>query len=238
MSMIHMTLVLIANLAMLGAGYVYGVRLLRRHHNFLLGFEWIVIAVSGTNVLLLAATGVSHDSLSYHLMIFFDAFSRSFGMTVIFVLGMMAVTHRYRPTWIVEAIAILAGVAVGLDRTLDVRPVSLSWTAFYTVANLGVAVFMLYVAARLFRIGERRHGVWVSVATVLGALIAVSYDFIRIPGDDADHTLFYSIAMSVWALMLVTYYHGYRVLDEYQNRLAPAPMPAPDQTPEPLTAPR
>ena len=222
MSMTHLTLALIANLAMLVGGYVYGVRLLRRHHNFLLGFEWIVIALSGTNVLLLAATGVSHDSVSYHLMVFFDAFSRSFGMTVIFVLGMMAVTHRYRPTWIVETVAILAGVAVGLNRALDVRPVSLSWTAFYTVANLGVAVFMLYVAARLFRIGERRHGIWVTVATVLGALIAVSYDVVRIPGDDADRALFYSIAMAIWALMLVTYYYAYRALEEHQRGLSAA----------------
>ena len=234
MSITHMILVLIANLAMLGAGYVYGVRLLRRHHNFLLGFEWLVIAVSGTNVLLLAATGVSHDSFSYHLMVFLDAFTRSFGMTVIFILGMMAVTHRYRPTWVVEAIAILAGVVVGLNRTLDVRPVSLGWTAFYTVANLAVAAFMLYVAARLFRIGERRHGVWVSVATALGALIAVSYDFVRIPGDDADHTLFYSIAMAVWALMLVTYYYGYRALDENQNQVESES--AADETPAQLTA--
>ena len=232
MSLIHMTLVLIANLAMLGAGYVYGIRLLRRHHNFLLGFEWIVIALSGTNVLILAATGVSHDSLSYHLMVFFDAFSRSFGMTVIFVLGMMAVTHRYRPSWLVEAVAIAAGVAVGLDRALDVRPVSPSWTAFYTVANIGVAVFMLYVAVRLFRIGARGHGIWISVATVLGALIAVSYDFIQIPGDDVDRTLFYSIAMAVWALMLVTYFYGYRALDEHRKRF-PA---ASDRTTEPLPA--
>ncbi|MGB3697549.1 MAG: hypothetical protein WBA05_08960 [Gordonia sp. (in: high G+C Gram-positive bacteria)] len=222
MSMIHMTLVLTANLAMLAAGYVYGIRLLRRHHNFLLGFEWIVIAVSGTNVLLLAATGVSHDSLSYHVMVFLDAFTRSFGMTLIFVLGMMVVTHKYRVGWVAEVAAIGAGVVVGLNRTLDIRPVSLSWTAFYTVMNIGVAVFMLYVALRLLRIGETRHGVWVTISTLLGALIAVSYDFVRIPGDDADHTLFYSIAMAVWALMLVTYYHGYRVLEAAQRESSPS----------------
>ncbi|MEY1676778.1 hypothetical protein AB4Z55_21630 [Gordonia sp. ABKF26] len=220
MSLIHMTLVLIANLAMLGAGYVYGVRLLRRHRNLLLGVEWLVIAVSGTNILILAATGVSHDSVSYHLMVFFDAFSRSFGMTVMFILGMLVVTHRYRPSWIVEALVIGAGIAVGLDRALDVRPVSTGWTVFYTVANLATAAFMLYVAARLVRIGERRPGTWVAVATVLGAFVAASYDFIRIPGDDADRTLFYSVAMAVWALMLVTYYHGYRVLDEHRQQLS------------------
>jgi hypothetical protein len=39
----------------------------------------------------------------------------------------------------------------------------------------------------------------VFVATVLGAFVAVIYDFFPIPGDDVDHTLFYILAMSVWA---------------------------------------
>ncbi|MGN5238744.1 hypothetical protein [Rhodococcus sp. SJ-3] len=222
MDMIHMILILIANVAMLVTGYVYGVRFLRRHHNFLLGFEWLVIALSGTNVLFLAGTGVSHDSFSYHLMVFFDAFSRSFGMTLIFILGMLTITHHYRPNWIVEAVAITLATVVGLNRALDVRPVSTGWTVFYTIANLAVAVFMLYVAIRLWRIGARNHAAWVSFATLLGAIIAVSYDIVRIPGDDADRTLFYSIAMAVWALMLVTYYYGYRVLEQHNQRITPA----------------
>ncbi|GAB10562.1 hypothetical protein GOARA_061_00010, partial [Gordonia araii NBRC 100433] len=215
MNALHMTLVLIANLAMLVAGYVYGIRFFRRHHNFLLGFEWVVIALSGTNVLVLAAIGVAHDSFSYHLMVFFDAFSRSFGMTLIFILGMLAVTHRYRPSWIVEAGAIALATVVGLNRALDVRPVSLGWTVFYTIANLAVAAFMFYVAVRLWRVGEHKNAAWVSFATLLGAVIAVSYDFVHIPADDADRTLFYSIAMAVWALMLVTYYYGYRALEQH-----------------------
>jgi len=219
MTVMHMTLVLLANLAMLGAGYIYGIKFLRQHHNFLLGFEWLVIALSGTNVLLLAAIGVSHESFSYHLMVFLDSFTRSFGTTLIFVLGMLVVTHRYRPHWSIDALVIGAGIAVGPNRSLDIRPISIGRTVFYTVTNLIVAVFMIYVAARLFRIGERAQGVWVSVATVLGAVVAVSYDFVHIPGDDTDRTLFYSIAMAVWALMLVTYYYGYRALDAQQQTL-------------------
>ncbi|MEN0138680.1 MAG: hypothetical protein AAGC80_26230 [Rhodococcus sp. (in: high G+C Gram-positive bacteria)] len=215
MNTLAMALLLIANVSMLGAGYYYGVKFLRRQHNLLLGIEWLVIALSGTNVLFLAATGIVHSSFSYHLMVFFDAFSRSFGMTLIIVLGMMAVTHGYRPSWVVEAGAVAAAVAVGLNRTLDVRPVELGWAIFYLVMNLAVALFMFTVAVRLWRNGVRRHAVGVFVATALGAFVAVIYDFFPIPGDDADHTLFYILALSVWALMLVTYYHGYRVLGEY-----------------------
>ncbi|MEU2253377.1 hypothetical protein ABZ540_09395 [Nocardia xishanensis] len=222
MSPLPMTLALLADLCMLAAGFYYGVKFIRDRPNYLLGLEWLVIGVSGTNVVLLAATGVSHSSLSYHLMVFFDAFSRSFGMTLIIVLGMMAVSHGYRPSWIVEAGAVAAAVAVGLNRALDVRPVGLGWAIFYLVLNLAVALFMFAVAARLWQIGERRTAAWVFVSTALGAFVAVIYDFFPIPGDDADHTLFYILAMSVWALMLVAYYHGYRALEASQRSAADA----------------
>lgn len=212
-----MALLLLADLCMLAAGLYYGVKFVRHHHNLLLGIEWLVIGLSGTNVLLLAASGVAHSSFSYHLMVFFDAFSRSFGMTLIIVLGMMAVTRGYRPSWAVEVGAVAAAVAVGLNRALDVRPVEFGWAIFYLVMNVGVALFMSAVAVRVWRIGQRRQAAWVFVATVLGAFVAVIYDFVHIPGDDAEHTLFYILAMSVWALMLVTYYHGYNVLAVHEQ---------------------
>ncbi|WKG05495.1 hypothetical protein [Mycolicibacterium sp. HK-90] len=220
-----MTLLLLADLCMLAAGLYYGMKFVRHQHNLLLGIEWLVIGLSGTNVLFLAATGAVHSSFSYHLMVFFDAFSRSFGMTLIIVLGMLAVTHRYRPSWVVEVGAVAAAVAVGLNRALDVRPVELGWAIFYLVMNLAVALFMSAVAVRLWRIGERRHAIWVFVATTLGAFVAVIYDFVHIPGDDAEHTLFYILAMSVWALMLVTYYHGYHVLAMSRRSTAAPPAP-------------
>lgn len=212
-----MVLLLLADLGMLTAGLCYGVKFLRHQHNLLLGIEWLVIGLSGTNVLFLAATGVAHSSFSYHLMVFFDAFSRSFGMTLIIVLGMMAVTRGYRPSWWVEVGAVAAAVAVGLNRALDVRPVEFGWAIFYLVMNLAVALFMFAVAVRLWRIGDRRNATSVFVATALGAFVAVIYDFVHIPGDDAEHTLFYVLAMSVWALMLVTYYHGYNVLAVHEQ---------------------
>ncbi len=218
MSDLALLLAVLADLCMLIAGFYYGIKFLRGRANFLLALEWLVIGVSGANVVVLAATGVSHASLSYHLMVFFDAFSRSFGMTLLIVLGMLAVTHRYRPSWLVEAVAIVAGVTVGLNRALDPRPVEAGWAIFYLVVNLAVAGFMFGVAARLWRVDDRRNAVWVAVATALGAFVAVIYDYVPIPGDDPDHTLFYIVAMSVWALMLVTYYHGYRSLEAAQDR--------------------
>lgn len=220
MSTTRMILILLADLAMVGAGFYYGYKLLRGFRNFLLGLEWVVMAVSGVNVLLLAGLFVTpdgapdHSSLSYHVMVFFDAFSRSFGMTVILVIGMMAVTHRYRPTWIVEAVAILAGVAVGLNRALDVRDVEPSWSIFYLIMNLGAALFMfVYMVPKLWRGGDRNNAIWVAIGTALGAFVAIIYDYVTLPGEDSEHSIFYIVSLSIWALMIVTFSRGYLALE-------------------------
>lgn len=216
-----MILVLLADLAMVGAGFYYGFTLLRGNRNFLLGFEWVVMAVSGVNVLWLAALDVDHESFSYHLMVFFDAFSRAVGMTVMLVIGLMAVTHRYRPGWVVEAVAIAAGVAAGVNRALEPRPVEASWAVFYLVMNLAAALFVfVYVVPKLWRVGDRVNATWVTIGAALGAFVAIIYDYFPIPGDDADRTLLYIISLSIWALMIVTFSRGYLALEKSSELLA------------------
>ncbi|RDH09799.1 hypothetical protein [Tsukamurella pulmonis] len=234
MSTTRMILILLADLAMVGAGFYYGYKLLRGFRNFLLGLEWVVMAISGVNVLVLASVATTpdgapdHTSFSYHLMVFFDAFSRSFGMTVILVIGMMAVTHRYRPTWIVEAVAILAGVGVGLNRALDPRDVEPSWAIFYLVMNLGAALFMLaFMVPKLWRAGDRGNATWVTIGTALGAFVAIIYDYVTLPGEDAEHSVFYIVSLSIWALMIVTFSRGYLALERI-NAEADARTAAPD----------
>ncbi|CAM3870601.1 hypothetical protein ACXYTP_10010 [Tsukamurella ocularis] len=231
MSTTRMILILLADLAMVGAGFYYGYKLLRGFRNFLLGLEWVVMAVSGVNVLYLAATGVDHESLSYRVMVFFDAFSRSFGMTLILVVGLMAVTHRYRPTWAVEAVAILAGVGVGLNRALEPRDVEPSWAIFYLVMNLGAALFVFgFMVPKLWRAGDRGNAAWVAIGTALGAFVAIIYDYVTLPGEDAEHSVFYIVSLSIWALMIVTFSRGYLALERINADADAARTAAPDGT--------
>ncbi|WP_413768780.1 hypothetical protein [Rhodococcus pyridinivorans] len=228
MSATRMIVMLLADLAMVIAGFYYGYKLLRGFRNFLLGLEWVIMAVSGVNVLYLGAISLDPESFSYSLMVFFDAFSRSFGMTVIIVVGMMAVTHCYRPSWWVEALAILAGIAVGLNRALDPRPVELSWAIFYLVMNLVAALFMFaFMVPKLWRAGDRGNATWVAIGTGLGAFVAIIYDFVTLPGEDADHSLFYIISLWIWALMIVTFSRGYLALERF-NAAADERTSAPD----------
>ncbi|MGW4050400.1 transporter [Streptomyces sp. NPDC004779] len=210
---------MIADFWMICAGYVFGVRFIRRYSNYFLGIEWIVIALSGTNVVLLGLIGGDRSSPSYGLMLFFDAFSRSFGITLILVLGMLKVTHRYKPSPVVDVGAFGLAIVTGLYLAVFGQPVTTPWAIFYIVMNALATLFMFYVAFRLWRVAERRHAVWVVIATIGAAAVAGTYDFIRIPGDDENHTIFYAIAITLWALQLTVYSYAYRALHRHHAQV-------------------
>jgi hypothetical protein len=213
-----MVLLLLADVWMAYAGYVYGWKFIRNYRNYLLGIEWIIIAVSGTNVILLGLTGNNHASPSYHLMLFFDAFSRSFGITLILVLGLMKVTHRYKPSIATEIAVFALATVAGLYLATYAQPINVPWAVFYVVMTALTSLFLAYFAWRLWNIDERGHAIWVLIATAAGIIVAGMYDFYHIPGDDADHTIFYIIALTTWALMLTVYFYAYRAM---HNRNGP-----------------
>lgn len=225
-------LFMIAAVWVIVASFVYGVKFLRKHHNYLLGLEWIVMGISCTNFLVFAAIRGSHDGLQYHVALFIDAFSRSIGMTLILVLGLMQVTHRYKPTRAVEIGAFaLAGVVgyllIGYQDFAS--PWAVAAAIFFIVAFLLTCIYLAYFSKRLWEIGERGHAVWTGIATLLGLVVTVIYDtgagsaalgsFAHIPGDDADHTLFYIFALATWGLMMLAYYRAYDALDAYNKRV-------------------
>ncbi|MEV6352834.1 transporter [Streptomyces hydrogenans] len=212
-------LLLVADVWMIYAGFVFGVRFIRQYANYFLGVEWIVIALSGSNVVLLGLIGGDHDSPSYGLMLFFDAFSRSFGITLILVLGMLKVTHRYKPSPVVDVCAFGLAIVTGLYLAVFGQPITLPWAVFYIVMNALASLFMFSVALRLWRVDERRHAVWVVVATVGAAAVAGTYDFVRIPGDDENRTVFYTIAITLWALQMTVYFFAYRALHRHHTQV-------------------
>jgi hypothetical protein len=89
---------LAADVWLIYVGLHFGWRFIREYGNYLLGLEWLLVGVSATNFFVWAMLGGHKSSPQYDLAGILDAFSRSFGFTLILVLGMMAVTHRYKPT--------------------------------------------------------------------------------------------------------------------------------------------
>ena len=96
--------------------------------------------------------------------------------------------------------------------------IGLAGAIFFIVVNVLTSIFLLYFAARLWNIGERGQAVRVAVVTAMGAVIAATYDFYSIPGDDENRTLFYIAALMTWGLQLIVYYYAYRAMHDHNQR--------------------
>ena len=208
-----------ADIWMIAIGLTCGIKFIRRYSNWLIGLEWLIMATSGTNFLIYGLTKAGTDSPMYHIAYFLDAFSRSIGFTVILVLGLLAVTHRYKPPTSVEVSAFALAAVLGYFLSEFATEIGTPGKVFFLVMALGVSAFLTYYGQRLWSLGEYTHAVWVWISTVLNVVVASIYDFWRIPGDDAEHTLFYILALFTWGLTMLVVYRSYVAFDAH-NRAA------------------
>ncbi|MER6973709.1 hypothetical protein ABT304_21785 [Nocardioides sp. NPDC000445] len=215
-------LFLAADLWLMATCWYFGIKIFRRYRNHLLTLEYLVVAVSSTNFLLWALTGGSESSPMYSLAYALDAFSRSFGITLILVLGLMRVTHLYKPPLWVEvgatALALAGAVLLGPihSDTLDYDDSkALAIAVFYVVTNLLTAAFLMYFAWRLWQIGAVKQAVAAAAVTALASYVAISYDFFPFSFDDEHRTIFYILALTTWGLQAVVYYVGYQALHDH-----------------------
>ena len=107
----------------------------------------------------------------------------------------------------------LAGTAVvwAADFMIEPKPY------FYLVMWSLFSIYLAYVARRLLCVGERLNAVSVIVALVSTQIIASTYDFYHIPGDD-DHVIFYIFALLSWSYMSVSLYYAYCALERAQEK--------------------
>lgn len=187
----------------------------------------MIVATSGSNFLVYGLIKAGHDSPMYALAYFLDAFSRSVGITLILVLGLMKVTHRYKPSVAVDIGAFALAAVVGFLLSQFARRSAPPGKIFYIVVNVLTTGYLIYFVTRLWNIGERGHAVWAALATACGFVIAATYDFVHIPGDDAEHTILYIFALSTWGLQMFTYFRAYRAFDAYNKRVDAQAVRAP-----------
>ncbi|RRQ79999.1 transporter [Streptomyces griseofuscus] len=215
------TLFLLADLWMIFVGYFYGWKLIRRYGNYLLGLELMVVATSGSNFLLWSLLGANSDSVMYDVAYFFDAFSRSVGITVILIMGLMKVTHRYEPSPGVDVGVFAAATVAGLflrhfhGADLHTDRAAFAVAVFYVVVNLLTAVFLGYFVKRLLAAGARWPAIWTGLVTAAGTTIAITYDLFPLPFDDAHRTIFYTAALATWGTQGFVYFRAYRALHDH-----------------------
>ena len=209
----------VADIWMIAVGFTYGIKFIRNYKNYLLGIEWMIVATSGSNFLIYGLIKAGHDSPMYTFAYFLDAFSRSVGITLILVLGLMKVTHRYKPSVAVDIGAFALAAVVGFLLSQFAEQIGVPGKIFYIVVNVLTTIFLIYFVNRLWGIGERGHAAWAGVATACGFVISSTYDFVHIPGDDAEHTIFYIFALSTWGLQMFAYFRAYRAFDAHNKRV-------------------
>ncbi|WP_103347786.1 transporter [Amycolatopsis sp. CA-128772] len=214
-----------ADIWMIAVGLICGVKVIRGQHNYLIGLEWIIMGVSGSNFLVYGVTKAGPDSLTHHIAFFLDAFSRSIGFTLILVLGLLVVTHRYKPTLRVEVGAFSLAAVLGFVLSEFADEIGTPGKVFFLITALATSGFLSYFAWRLREIGERAHAVWLLGATALNVVVASIYDFWRIPGDDADHTRFYILALFTWGLAMLVIYRAYAAFAAHDKRVGAGPDP-------------
>ena len=202
----------LADVMLIATSLIYGIKFLKKR-NYLLGGELLVVAFSASNLLVNALTEIP---MYLNVSLFCDAFSRSFGIPVIGIAGLMAVSHRFRPSALVDVVLF----ALGLVVTVVV------WTAnflsapkpyFYLAMWTLFSVYLLLFAAKLVRAGEKLQAMNTILAMTAAQAIASIYDFYHIPGDD-DHVIFYSFALLTWSFLGIAMYYGYCALERVHSR--------------------
>lgn len=203
------TLALLSCILLVLSGVVYGVKFVRKG-NYLLGFEWLIVAFSGSNLLiwmLIQADLPEMAKINYSISFFLDAFSRGFGIPIVAVLGLMAVTHSFKPSAFKD-IAIFAitfaATFVLIKADFMVKPLPYYYVAMWVLYTL----YLGYFIWRLLGVGEKLHALGVAVAAVSGLAIACIYDFFPIPGDETQ-VLFLTFALVTWSYMMVQLYYSY-----------------------------
>ena len=134
----------------------------------------LIVGISATNFTTFIATGWQTN---YDVAIFLDAFSRGVGVPIVGTLGLMAVTHGYKPSPAKDFILFLAAFSVTAIYFLSTafKP----WLPYFYVLMWALyTLYLLYFIWCLARAGEFLH----ALATLLGAqgTIALKYDFFPI----------------------------------------------------------
>lgn len=197
---------LVSCVLLMACGLYYGAAFIKRK-NYLLGVEFLIVGISATNFTIFMATGWMAN---YNVAMFLDAFSRGVGIPIIAALGLMAVTHNYKPSPASDLLLFLAGfVAAAIYFTSSSFKPLLPY--FYVLMWSAYTLYLAYFVLLLIRAREILHAFATAMSGVMGLTIALRYDFFPIPGDDTK-IIFMTCAFLVWSYSMVQSFYAYFAL--------------------------
>lgn len=197
----------VATVLLWSTSLIWGLKFVKRK-NYLLGIEFLVVTVSTTNLFIYL---LYESQLAYDISYFLDAFSRAAGIPIIATAGLMAVTHNYKPSKVVDVlffVGAFAGTAALISLDIFAKPLPYFYVAMWT----GFSIYLVYFASRLMKVGEVRHAITMFMAMAASQAIAVIYDFFPIPGDE-HQIIFLILALTTWSFLIVATYYAYFALE-------------------------
>ncbi|QKR99881.1 hypothetical protein F9288_09695 [Sphingomonas sp. CL5.1] len=214
-----MTKLTVAIVLALGAlaftGFFFGTKFLQRK-NLLLGLEWYILAISATNGVVYFLTGWQ---TSFIITSFCDAFSRTVGIPIIGIIGLVQAFNGWRPSHVLEA-GLFAGGALVAVLVLTVAPIHEALPMGSVVLGLGFDAALILMSIALFRGGAAGHAFAVVLCAL--ALLAIAlWDGIPQDPDGAGSILlnFWVVSDLVWAIAFAEVYFAYCALEDlhWQN---------------------
>ena len=168
-----------ASAALVFVGVLYGYKFLRLR-NYLLGYEWWILAVSSSSGVLFAFWQVQAAGTLWH---FLDLFSKLFGIPLIAGLGLLRVTHDYEPAPAVDA-AVFAGSIIGSVYLFLHPELGRATEMAVLVANGGYGVVLSILTYQLFRYGLRFQGFLLMCTMALNIYVSLFEDFLVLASGD------------------------------------------------------
>ncbi|MBP0620892.1 hypothetical protein [Cupriavidus consociatus] len=218
------SLVLVLSSALLAlTSFVYGWKFMKSR-NYLLGVELWIVGISSTNAIGFFSTG---SEVLYEISHFFDAFSRGFGIPIISILGLMAVTHGYKPSIRQDVVVFLASFA-GAFVLVGTSFMGGALPYYYLVMWTLMSLYLLYFIKRLLGVGATFQAMALLVALIASQAIACINDFYKIPGEETNVVFnFFTLALCTWAYFSAAIYYAYSALERSKNEGAAFGEPTP-----------
>lgn len=203
-------------------GTIYGMKFFARG-NHLLGVQWLVVGCAGTSIVIFALGDVD---AAYRIAYFCDAFTRGCGGPVITTLGLMMVTHRYKPFPCFD-LYLFAGAAAGTAALMEADAAASVRSTFYLAMWSLLSLYLAWFAWKLLGARAFLHAFGVALVVASTLAVAVAYDRSMLFSDE-EYLLFYVLAGPVWSFMAVELYYAYCALE---RNVPAAASVRPDEAP-------
>ena len=183
--------------------------------NIMLCAEWLVMFCSGCNVIAWFFTG---NDWQWNLIWYLDAFSRIAGMNLLLYAGFATLTHNFRPTLLVDGIA-LASIAVLTVAFMQNDILSPARHYAFSAAHFAFIPLLVFLVYEMWRIDKPMLSLLMSVSTIMLTVSVVMLDFAA-PADNDTNLILNKdfISLMSWGFGYLIICRAYVAMDDHRGK--------------------